>query len=65
MNEFLTVIGLVLTLFGTIFVYDARLLSKNKIFNRFDTNTAVRIIKSVGFIIAVGRNRFNIFFYEI
>ena len=53
MDIFLTIIGLILLLFGIICVFDARLLSKNKFFDRFDTNTSVRIIKCVGFIAVV------------
>ena len=64
MDVVFTIIGLILLLCGIIFVFDARILSKNKIFDRFDANTAVRIVKTIGFLSAVGGSILIYFFMK-
>ncbi len=52
MNEFFTIVGLVFIVVGIIAIFDARLISKNDIFNG-KQNDIIRILKISGFIIGV------------
>lgn len=55
MSEFLTIIGLILCMIGIIFVYDARLLSRNErlIKIKDDQNVIAKRIKILGFVLLV------------
>lgn len=53
MNEFLTIIGLILLMSGVFAIYDARPLSKEKIFKGEQQNEIARAIKIIGFAIAL------------
>ena len=55
MSEFLTIIGLILCMVGIIFVYDARLLSRNErlIKIKDDQNVIAKRIKILGFVLLV------------
>lgn len=52
MNEFFTIIGLIFSVVGIIAIFDARPLSKNKIF-KDKQNKTVMILKISGFIIFI------------
>lgn len=52
MNIIIKIIGLVIIALGVIMVYDARKLSK-KWFSFGDRNDSTKILKIVGFIIAI------------
>ena len=52
MNEFFTIVWLVFIVVGIIAIFDARLISKNDIFNG-KQNDIIRILKISGFIIGV------------
>lgn len=52
MNEFFTIIGLIFSVIGIIAIFDARQLSKNKIF-KDKQNKTVMILKISGFIIFI------------
>ena len=55
MSEFLTIIGLILCMVGIIFVYDARLLSRNErlIKIKDEQNVIAKRIKILGFVLLV------------
>ncbi len=55
MSEFLTIVGLILCMIGIIFVYDARLLSRNErlIKIKDDQNVIAKRIKILGFVLLV------------
>lgn len=55
MSEFLTIIGLILCMIGVIFIYDARLLSKNERLKKIkdDQNVIAKRIKILGFVLLV------------
>lgn len=55
MSEFLTIVGLILCMIGIIFVYDARLLSRNErlIKIKDDQNVIAKKIKILGFVLLV------------
>lgn len=55
MSEFLTIVGLILCMVGIIFVYDARLLSRNErlIKIKDDQNVIAKRIKILGFVLLV------------
>ena len=55
MSEFLTIVGLILCMIGIIFVYDARLLSRNErlIKIKYDQNVIAKRIKILGFVLLV------------
>lgn len=55
MSEFLTIVGLILCMIGIIFVYDARLLSKNERLKKIkdDQNVIAKRIKILGFVLLV------------
>ena len=55
MSEFLTIIGLILCMIGIIFVYDARLLSRNErlIKIKDEQNVIAKRIKILGFVLLV------------
>ena len=55
MSEFLTIIGLILCMIGVIFIYDARLLSRNErlIKIKDDQNVIAKRIKILGFVLLV------------
>ena len=55
MSEFLTIVGLILCMIGIIFVYDARLLSRNErlIKLKDDQNVIAKRIKILGFVLLV------------
>lgn len=48
----ITIIGLILATIGTIFIYDARVIT-NKMFGFGDQNEATLGLKIVGFLIAI------------
>lgn len=54
-SEFLTIVGLILCMIGIIFVYDARLLSRNErlIKIKDDQNVIAKRIKILGFVLLV------------
>lgn len=52
MEMFLKIVGIIVIAIGVVCVYDARKLV-NKFFSTSDTNTAVRIMKIVGFVVAI------------
>lgn len=55
MSEFLTIVGLILCMIGIIFVYDARLLSRNErlIKIKDEQNVIAKRIKILGFVLLV------------
>ena len=55
MSEFLTIVGLILCMVGVIFIYDARLLSRNErlIKIKDDQNVIAKRIKILGFVLLV------------
>lgn len=55
MSEFLTIVGLILCMIGIIFVYDARLLSRNErlIKIKDEQNVIAKMIKILGFVLLV------------
>ena len=55
MSEFLTIVGLILCMIGIIFVYDARLLSRNErlIKIKDDQNVIAKRIKILGCVLLV------------
>lgn len=52
MEMFLKIVGIIVIAIGVVCVYDARKLV-NKFFSTCDTNTAVRTMKIVGFVVAI------------
>lgn len=48
----LKIIGLIIIAIGVIWIYDARILSKN-FFSSSDKRTSTKVLKIFGFIIAV------------
>ena len=52
MNEFLTIVGLILSMIGVIGIYDARPLSRNERF-KGEQNVIAKRIKIAGFILLV------------
>ena len=52
MDIVLKLIGVIVIAIGIVCVYDARKLV-NKFFSTSDTNSAVRTMKSVGFVVAI------------
>lgn len=55
MSKFLTIVGLILCMIGIIFVYDARLLSRNErlIKIKDEQNVIAKRIKILGFVLLV------------